>query len=830
MKDQCDIMEQSPEPPTPKTIVYSVNRNVYSEETFQRVHPKNPPLQKNITAMLKTYFSYSQVKWIDGLYKVCPFLYWIRKYQISWLFGDLISGINTGAVQIQQGMVATMLMKTPPINGIYSVFISSMIYVLLGTSRHICVGPYSTLHVMMSDIHNKLHYDTYNNVTGYNYTNTELEAIALTATTTFLAGIIQVILGCFHVGILTAYLSETLMSAYLTAAAVFIIVSQCTAIFGIGLGFHTGPFAIIYNLKSYMTALEKTNSANTLIFLICILLLWFSKWWKFNHKEVPIEFPMELLLIIAFTFLSSKFDLAANYQLKIAGMISIMPIAPMIPQFTSIHFILYDAFALAMVSYSILLCMGRLFAFKYGYDINSSQELIALGLCNIVGAFFRSFTISCTISRTIIQEKSGGSTQIAGLIAACIMLGVLMRMGPIFQTLPQAVLSAIVFVNIQPLLESLRGIPDLWKQDKYDFAIWLWTFGTCILLGLDLGLAVSIGFSIFTVGLRTHRMEILILGQIPETNIYVSISEYKELAVDPEIIEECKIRALMKLDLSGCQDHEAANEMCACCKLCAKPNLQLTVPLAEYLRRRIPNEDVVPGVNAPGTRGGLVARPNNQVDFIHQHLWPTAMANVLESGEYREGPSRYLTSQYKTTPWLGVPSRATPCPCSRGASPELLPSQPHGESSKFQPKSPSPKKPLQLHTIILDFTMVNFIDSEAARLLSEVWYTFEEIEIKILFAGCNSSVIHDLERNNFFHKTITKAKLFLTVHDAVIFISEGKEISRRETYEDQKTNRTEGEGRTTPDVGPQLDLNLGQRDLDIYQTTFSYRDHSSNKV
>ncbi|XP_029428640.1 testis anion transporter 1 isoform X8 [Rhinatrema bivittatum] len=723
MKDQCDIMEQSPEPPTPKTIVYSVNRNVYSEETFQRVHPKNPPLQKNITAMLKTYFSYSQVKWIDGLYKVCPFLYWIRKYQISWLFGDLISGINTGAVQIQQGMVATMLMKTPPINGIYSVFISSMIYVLLGTSRHICVGPYSTLHVMMSDIHNKLHYDTYNNVTGYNYTNTELEAIALTATTTFLAGIIQVILGCFHVGILTAYLSETLMSAYLTAAAVFIIVSQCTAIFGIGLGFHTGPFAIIYNLKSYMTALEKTNSANTLIFLICILLLWFSKWWKFNHKEVPIEFPMELLLIIAFTFLSSKFDLAANYQLKIAGMISIMPIAPMIPQFTSIHFILYDAFALAMVSYSILLCMGRLFAFKYGYDINSSQELIALGLCNIVGAFFRSFTISCTISRTIIQEKSGGSTQIAGLIAACIMLGVLMRMGPIFQTLPQAVLSAIVFVNIQPLLESLRGIPDLWKQDKYDF-----------------------------------------------------------------------------------------------------------VPLAEYLRRRIPNEDVVPGVNAPGTRGGLVARPNNQVDFIHQHLWPTAMANVLESGEYREGPSRYLTSQYKTTPWLGVPSRATPCPCSRGASPELLPSQPHGESSKFQPKSPSPKKPLQLHTIILDFTMVNFIDSEAARLLSEVWYTFEEIEIKILFAGCNSSVIHDLERNNFFHKTITKAKLFLTVHDAVIFISEGKEISRRETYEDQKTNRTEGEGRTTPDVGPQLDLNLGQRDLDIYQTTFSYRDHSSNKV
>ncbi|XP_030077589.1 testis anion transporter 1 [Microcaecilia unicolor] len=862
MKDQCDIMEQSPEIPAVKTNVYKVIRDVYSEEKFESAHPKSPPFQKNIKSTLKAYFSFPQKRFLDGLYKALPFLYWIRRYRIkSWLLGDLFSGINTGIVQIPQEMAATMAMKTPPINGICSAFINSVIYTLLGTSRHICLGSYSSLNVMMSNIQNQLHYEEHNNVSGYNYTSNELEAIALTATTTFLAGIIQVILGCFHVGILTAYLSETLMSAYLTAAAIFIMVSQFTMIFGIPLSFHTGPFALFKSIRSYISAIQESNSANTLIFLISMLLLWFSKCWKFSHKDVGIEFPMEFLLIFAFTYLSSKFELGDKYHINIAGMISIMPVAPIMPQFTSLHLVIFDAIALALVSYSILLCMGRLFAFKYGYGINSSQELIALGLCNIIGAFFRSFTISCTISRTIIQEKSGGSTQIAGLIATSLMLVVLMKAGHILWSLPQAVLSAIVFVNIQPLLESFRGIPDLWRQDKYDFAIWLCTFAACILLGLDLGLAVAIGFSILTVGIRTHRMKILTLGQIPKTNIYMSVAEYEEaleingvkifqcstsiyfgnmetfqdmlvrmLAVDPEIIEECKIRALMKLDLSGCQGQEADNELSGCCNLCSKTDLQLTIPLAEYLRRRMPSENAVPGVNTPGTRSGLILRSNNQVDFTHPHLWPTAMANILESGEYREGPNRYLPSQYKSTPWLNKPGTSTPSSWSRNVSPVLPPSQLHGESSKAHPIHPFElKRSSQLHTIILDFTLVNFIDSEAARLLSEVWYTFEEIEIKILIAGCNPSVVHDLERNNFFNKNITKARLFLTVHDAVLFVLQRKEIAtRRERSEDKK----EEEGRVTPDVQYKemvvhLSPMVRQRELEPYHTTFSYREHSN---
>nr|XP_033773215.1 testis anion transporter 1 isoform X3 [Geotrypetes seraphini] len=837
-RDQCNIMEQSPESSAVKPILYKVNREVYSEEKFERAHPRSPPLQKTIKTTLKSYFRFPQRRFLDGLYKAFPFLYWIRRYQIkSWLLGDLFSGINTGVVQIPQEMIASMLMKTPPINGIYSSFISSVIYALLGTSRHICLGSYSSLNIMISNIQNHLQYEAYNNVSGYNYTSNELEAIALTATTTFLAGIIQVILGCFHVGILTAYLSETLMSAYLTAAAIFIMVSQFTMIFGIPLSFHTGLFAIIKSIRSYISALQESNSANTLIFLISMLLLWFSKCWKFNHKDVAIEFPMEILLILTFTFLSSKFELGHKHQLNIAGMISIMPVAPMIPQFTSLHLVFIDAIALAL-------------------------ELIVLGLCNITGAFFRSFIISCSISRTIIQEKSGGSTQIAGLLAASLMLVVLMKVGHMVQFLPQAVLSAIVFVNIQPLLESFRGIPDLWRQDKYDFAIWICTFTTCMLLGLDLGLAVTIGFSILTVGIRTHRMKILTLGQIPKTNIYMSVAEYREalefsgvkifqcstsiyfgnmetfrdmlvsmLAVDPEIIEECKIRALMKLDLSSCQGQEVDNDLCACCRLCAKTDLQLTVPLAEYLRRRIPSENTISGINTPGTRSGLILRSNDQVDFIHPHLWPTAIANILESGEYREVPNRYLPSQYKNTPWLSKQDISTPLSWSRSVSPVLPPSQLHGESSHVHPTFISePKKSPQLHTVILDFTMVNFIDSEAARLLSEVWYTFEEIEIKILIAGCNPSVVHDLERNNFFNKNITKESLFLTVHDAVLFMSQRKEINtRRETSEDENNEEAllqkKEEIRVTPDV--RFKEMVRQRELESYQTTFSYRDHSN---
>lgn len=91
------------------------------------------------------------------------------------------------------------------------------------------------------------------------------------------------------------------------------------------------------------------------------------------------------------------------------------------------------------------------------------QELIALGLCNFISSFFQTFAITCSMSRSLVQESTGGKTQvpskisastwlrlqkrdrvaavfifqIAGLLSSIVVLLVIVAIGFVFQPLPQ---------------------------------------------------------------------------------------------------------------------------------------------------------------------------------------------------------------------------------------------------------------------------------------------------------------------------------------------------------------------------------------------------------
>lgn len=128
-----------------------------------------------------------------------------------------------------------------------------------------------------------------------------------------------------------------------------------------------------------------------------------------------------------------------------------------------------------------------------------------MGLCNICSAFFRSFAVSCAISGTVIQEKTGGRTQIAALMGASIMLVIALKLGHFFWVIPNSVLAAIVVFNVLPFLEKFLDIPTLWRKDKYHLAIWVGTFAAVLRLGLDIGLLIALAIAFFIISIRSHR-------------------------------------------------------------------------------------------------------------------------------------------------------------------------------------------------------------------------------------------------------------------------------------------------------------------------------------
>jgi len=77
----------------------------------------------------------------------------------------------------------------------------------------------------------------------------------------------------------------------------------------------------------------------------------------------------------------------------------------------------------------ILFCFPNFFPFI--------QEFIALGLINIVGCFFSSFTAAGSLSRSSVQAAAGGKTQLVGLFSSAIMMVVLLKIGSLFEPLPK---------------------------------------------------------------------------------------------------------------------------------------------------------------------------------------------------------------------------------------------------------------------------------------------------------------------------------------------------------------------------------------------------------
>ncbi|XP_032660770.1 testis anion transporter 1 isoform X1 [Chelonoidis abingdonii] len=746
---------------------YRIKRGIYTEEQFQKNYERNTPSPRNrdfrIQGSVQCRFSWARFRKI--ILKMFPILNWLCAYRVrEWFLSDIHAGLSVGMVQIPQGLSGVLLTRLPlPIvNGFYSAFCCSLTYVIFGTSRHISIGSFSILNAMVADVLKTLNFSsvlttngTFANFSDANYMKSYMEALTLTASTTFLTGIIQLLLGCFCLGFVTTYLPKTLIDAYLTAAALHVIVSQFSFIFGIVIKFHMGPLAIFYNLFHYCMALPKANATSILLFLVGLVMLRISNCIKITYKHSPVAFPMELLLIITFTIIANHVHLHAESSMLVAKMVPHRFLPPTLPDLSNLSRIVAHAFSLAIVSYFLLIFVGKRYSCIHNYSISSNQELMTVGLCNIFSSFFKSFAVSCAISGTVIQEKTGGKTQ--------------------------AVLAAVVMVNMFPFLEKFMDVPTLWRQDKYHFVIWIVTFAAVLCLGLDIGLIIAMGFTFFIITVRSHRMKIVMLGLIPNTDLYRSLSDYKaaveiegvkifqccssisfanmrhfkgyllqKMDVKAVPLDENEMRALISVSLSS-TGLERKDLKCAC--VCDPPELLPRIPYTEKLVKRLHRDNESSSSSLNLIRWSKFERKHSSGTLTTgmlqtQHAQSTAIR--LRAGRPETGKKKDEGKRIWNSSDLGVDTSTT-----------LLCQEPvQLQSTEFST--------YPVHTIILDFSMVQFVDLQASDLLRQMFHMFQNIGISVLIASCHLSVIAIFEKNDFFDDCVTKARFFLTLHDAVL--------------------------------------------------------------
>ncbi|XP_009570914.1 PREDICTED: prestin isoform X1 [Fulmarus glacialis] len=711
-----------------QTQRYCMERPIYNQELLQGQLHRRERTPQTLRQKIAHSCRCSSKKAKSHLYSFLPILKWLPHYPVKeYLLGDIISGISTGVMQLPQGLAYALLAAVPPVYGLYSSFYPVFLYTFFGTSKHISIGTFAVISMMVGGVAVRQVPDEMISV-GYNSTNVteyyharDTKRVQVAVTLAFLSGIIQLCLGLLRFGFVAIYLTEPLVRGFTTAAAVHVFTSQLKYLLGIKTNRYSGPLSVVYSIAAVLSKITTTNIAALIVGLTCIVLLLIGKEINLRFKKkLPVPIPMEIIVVIIGTGVSAGMNLSESYRVDVVGNIPQGLRAPAVPEIQLIPAIFVDAIAIAIVGFSMAVSMAKIFALKHGYTIDGNQELIALGICNSVGSFFQSFSITCSMSRSLVQESTGGKTQIAGALSSIMVLLVIVAIGYLFEPLPQTVLAAIVMVNLKGMFKQFGDIAHFWRTSKIELAIWVVAFVASLFLGLDYGLLTAVAFAMITIIYRTQSPQYRILGQIPDTDIYCDVEEYQEVKEYPGI----KIfQANASLYFANSESYTSA--------LKKKTGVD---PCAVLAARRKAQK-----------------RHAREIKAANEHRKKAVLKLVRSSTNDVEASVKHEIANDE----LPVNGKFA----SADASVQDM--SPDEHEHFVEPKT-------NIHSLILDFTPVNFVDSVGAKTLKSIIKEYKEVGVHVCIASCSDPVMNELTRLNFFDNTVTRELLFHSIHDAVL--------------------------------------------------------------
>ncbi|MFI8606481.1 SulP family inorganic anion transporter [Cellulophaga baltica] len=445
--------------------------------------------------------------------KYIPILKWLPTYDKRNLSKDLIAGLTVGIILVPQGMAYAMIAGLPPVYGLYAALFPVLMYMVFGTSRQVSVGPVAMDSLLVAAGLGAL------SIIGIeNY-------VAMAILLAFMVGVIQFLLGVLKMGFLVNFLSRPVISGFTSAAAFVIIFSQLKHLLGAPIESSKMFHQLVIN------AFDKFGESNLYDFAIglsgIIIILVFKK----INKKIPAILIVVILGILA----------VYGFNLEQYGVHVVGAIPTGLPIFSLPTIALENvlslwpiALTLALVGYLETISIGKALEEKSGEEtIVANQELIALGLGNIVGSFFQSYSSTASFSRSAINGEAGAKTNLSALFSVVMVIGTLLFLTPVFYYLPKAALASIIMVSVIGLIDVAYA-KQLWHKRKDEFVVLLITFFVTLFIGIPQGILIGVLSSLLLMVYRTSNPHFAVLGNIKDTDYYKNITRFADEVINRE--------------------------------------------------------------------------------------------------------------------------------------------------------------------------------------------------------------------------------------------------------------------------------------------------------
>ncbi len=442
-----------------------------------------------------------------------PILSWLPKYDRSWLRFDVIAGLTLWGPVVPAGMAYAGIAGLPPQAGLYTLTASLLVYALFGTSRHLSVGGTSaTAALLASSVAAALV------ASAFATTSDPQTYWTYTSAFVLITGLVFLVAGVARLGFITQFLSKPVMDGFVVGLAVFVAVGQLNKLFGV----EKPEGNTVEKLVGIVRELPQADPATVAVGAIAVAAL-------FLLPRLSRNLPSGLVVLFGAIALSSVLDLAGRGVETVGSLPQGLPSPslPAVPLEDSLAMVL-PAIGVLLVAFSEALGVAREFAEKHGYEVNPDQELTAHAFVNLGSGLFGGMLAAGGMSGSAVKEGAGARTQVANLVAWAATIVTLLFLTPIFTSLPEAVLAALIIHAVWHILAA-RKLLTLRRQAPVE--VWFGVLALAgvlfidVLEGMMIGLLASLAFVIY----RSSRPHISSLGRVPGVE-----GAYSDLTRHPE--------------------------------------------------------------------------------------------------------------------------------------------------------------------------------------------------------------------------------------------------------------------------------------------------------
>ena len=421
-----------------------------------------------------------------------PFLQGILPLDRSRIAPDLLAGATLAALGIPEVMGYTKIIGTPVVTGIYTMLLPMLVFALFGSSRHLVVSADSATAAIVAAtlagmaVPQSAHY------------------VALTSVIALAAGAMLLVARVFRLGFLADFLSRTVLVGFLSGVGVQVACGQLHGMLGIEKGGH-GLFGTVGFVLTHLSRAQPLSVGVSLAVIVVIVVL----------ERVAPRFPGALLAVAGSIVASSALGLGRQ------GLALVGAVPGGLPRFSLPQAGLNEVLPLLPVTFSCVVVMlaqsaatSRAYAIRNREEFSENVDLVGLSLANAAAGCTGTFVVNGSPTKTAMVYGAGGRSQVSHLATVLMALLVLLFLtGPLGE-LPDAALSAIVFL-VGARLIDFRGLVEIRRKKLLEFSVALIAAGTVVAVGVEQGILLAMVLSLLQHVRRSYQPHTAVVTSDP---------------------------------------------------------------------------------------------------------------------------------------------------------------------------------------------------------------------------------------------------------------------------------------------------------------------------